>query len=201
MKFRIVASKDLTPVNLTARNYTNGTTASAIGAGDQYTTKEIQEQVAFLEANNTSDPEISPYKRIRQIGVELAWLASRLKVTGDVAAEERRLEDYSKELKEILMSLGVPEGELYADGFSPNIPSLQKQRDDDAEKLVQDLRAGSSIDILHRTQLVAVAWHLGCQESDTRGQPVRALRALITAKLTVEPVAPRKTFKLPRLMR
>lgn len=163
--------------------------------------------------NSPCECTVAEHKRIRQIGVELIWCLSRIKLNGVVEDEEARLEAWCKELEEILISLGVSKESLHKDGFSPKGETLPREAsrnpvEIDGEELYNNLLNNKvSLDVLHRPELIALCWRLGYEESDTRGKPVRKLREMVTTKtaetnsMRGDPVSVMKlsTFKKPIL--
>lgn len=122
---------------------------------------------------------IDTYKRIRQIGVEISWMAHAFNVP---PADKLKLAAYVKELESLLVSLGVSGDELYMHESSHHPPSVRTE--EKADELLPKLRAGEiSLDILHRKELIAVAWALGASEVDTRGKPIRELREIIKSRM------------------
>lgn len=61
----------------------------------------------------------------------------------------------------------------------------------DPAQLIADLRSGRvELAVVPRAQLVAAAHHLGCQEADTRGKNVKAMRELLLAQMQAPAKAP-----------
>jgi hypothetical protein len=116
------------------------------------------------------------FKRIRQIGVEMIFQLE------PGTRESVKMESYCKELKEILLSIGVPEDELYVQSATPT--NGTKEEPIDAADLFQRLdQKLIEFDMLSRKQLIAMAHSRGVKDTETRAKTIKELRQMVLDRM------------------